>query len=210
MAPTHVLGEEVVSDDNVLLIEDPGVGGHHGVDPGVWGELVGEQDLSGNAEGESHRQDKGEHLPLLSSSVPLPREEVDGCGPEGMKSSPAPCLAGASPGGGEKRLPLGQGQGWAVPQRLLDNGPKHRHLGDILSTRKPVSRHNGFQFLVQGLLDAWVPGEVVQGPGQRVGGLGKRSTERSEGERGWLPEQPRAKHGTSTAPDCPCSGAQGS
>lgn len=51
-APTHVLGEEVVSDDNVLLIEDPGIGGHHRVDPGVWGELVGKQDPPGEPQGE--------------------------------------------------------------------------------------------------------------------------------------------------------------
>lgn len=75
---------------------------------------------------------------------------------------------------------LGQGQGWAVPQCLLDNSPKHRHLGNILSSRKPVGRHNSFQLLVQGLLDARVPGQVVQGPGQSVGGLGKQSAEGSK------------------------------
>lgn len=47
-APTHILGEEVVSDDNVLLIEDPGIGGHHRVDSVIWRELVGEQDSSGD------------------------------------------------------------------------------------------------------------------------------------------------------------------
>lgn len=124
--------------------------------------------------------------------------------PQQLKSSLAPCLihtpslptpatwVGAPPAWGEKGLPLalgkgpvtgtlGQGQGWAVPQRLLDNGPKHWHLGDILRTGKPVRRHNSFQLLVQGLLDARVPGEVVQRPGQRVGGLGEQSAKGSEG-----------------------------
>lgn len=102
---------------------------------------------------------------------------------------------------------LGQGQVWAVPQRLLDNSPKHRHLGDILSTRIPVGRHDGFQLLVQGLLDAWVPGEVVQSPGQRVGGLGEESTEGNEGNGAGTKI---ALCGTRMAPDSPCSGAQGS
>lgn len=78
---------------------------------------------------------------------------------------------------------LGRGQVWAVPQRLLDNSSKHWHLGDILGTRKTVGRHDGFQLLVQRLLDARVPGEVVEGPRQCVGGLGKRSTEGSEEDR---------------------------
>lgn len=117
---------------------------------------------------------------------------------------------GAAPGPGEEAADRdpGQGQGWAVPQCLLDNGPKHRHFGDILSTRKPVSGHDGFQLLVQGLLDAWVPGEVVQGPGQRVGGLGEESTEGVRG-MGPVPKQLWLRCGSSTAPGSPCSGAQG-
>lgn len=107
---------------------------------------------------------------------------MDICSPEGLKSIIPSCLLGASPL--EKGLVTrtsGQGQGWDVPQSLLDNGPKHRQLGDILSSRKPVGRHNSFQLLVQRLLDVWVPGEVVQSPGQRVGGLGEWSTRGSEG-----------------------------
>lgn len=173
---------------------------------------MGEQNPSGTPEGKSHRQNKGKHLPLLSISVLLPREEVDGCSSEGLKSSPAPRPGASAEVEGKKGLPLGkepvtstlgQGQGWAVPQRLLDNSPKHRHLGNILSSRKPVGRHNGFQLLVQGLLDARVPGQVVQGPGQRVGGLGEQSAEGSK------------RDGASTqaalclmAPDSPCSAAQ--
>lgn len=88
-APTHILGEEVVSDDNVLLIEDPGVGGHHRVDSGIWGELRGGTGLIWRSQGE---QDTGRTR--LSSS---PWEEVDICSTEGLKPSLASCLLGASP-----------------------------------------------------------------------------------------------------------------
>lgn len=184
-ALTHILGEEVVSNDNVLLIEDPGVGGHHRVDSGIWGELVGEEDSPGDPRGREPRQDRAQQLPGGGRWIfAVQTDRNPALHPAWLVHSP-------------------RGRGWDVPQSLLDNSPKHRQLGDILSSRKPVGRHNSFQLLVQGLLDVWVPGEVVQGPGQRVGGLGEWSTRGSEGI-----EQPCAKHSTSTAPESPCSGAQ--
>lgn len=49
--------------------------------------------------------------------------------------------------------------------------------------------HHTHHFLVQGLLDLWVLGKVIQGPCQRVGCLGDRMGEEDEGRGQFLVER---------------------
>lgn len=49
--------------------------------------------------------------------------------------------------------------------------------------------HHTHHFLVQGLLDLWVLGKVIQGPCQRVGCLGDRMGEEDEGRGQFLAER---------------------
>lgn len=49
--------------------------------------------------------------------------------------------------------------------------------------------HHTHHFLVQGLLDLWVLGKVIQGPCQCVGCLGDRMGEEDEGRGQFLGER---------------------
>lgn len=144
----------------------------------------------------SPRQELGGISPA-ARQLHLPHQGGGGwlnAAPRGCKPAlhPGQCSHVPFPGSPAKHMPSCGGTGCAnptlltptqrgtgaVPQRLLDNSPQHWHLGDILSTRKPVWGHNGFQLLIQSVLDAQVPGEVVEGPAQRVGGLGVQMGEK--------------------------------
>lgn len=61
------------------------------------------------------------------------------------------------------------------PQRLPDDGLQIRHLSDGVAVGQLVSGADAADFLVQLLLDVWILGQLVQRPGDGVGGLEEKT-----------------------------------
>lgn len=189
-ALTHILGEEVVSDDNVLLIEDPGIGGHHRVDSGIWGELVGEEDSPGDPRGREPRQDRAQQLPGGGGGGYL----------QSRRTEIQPCIL---PGW---CIPPGEGAGMYLRVSLITA----RSIGNLGISSAAGNRSAGTTAFSSWYKVSWMSGSrerwyKAQDSVLEVWGSGAPGGVK---ELGLVPEQPCAKHSTGTAPESPCSGAQ--